>query len=84
MYTQTCGDGNKHWYGPGKMCACGHVPNDLLAAASCDCGSRSSGVHEPECRAVRWAKERNAWVAAHSAGVEPPLGKVPERKVHSD
>ena len=38
--------------------------------------------HEPNCRLVQWAGERNAWVAAR-LGVEPPLPLVPERKVRA-
>ena len=82
MYTQTCGDRGQHWYGKDKMCACGQVPNRLLAAVTCNCGSRKREPreHEQDCRLVKWALERNVWVAAHPE-VEPPLPPVPERTV---
>jgi len=80
MYTHTCGDGGRHWYGKGEMCACGQVPNRLLASPSCDCGGSriEPPVHARQCRAVVWANERNAWVDAHQI-VRPSLSRVPER-----
>ena len=82
MYTRTCGDERAHWYGKGDMCACGIVPNRLLAAPLCDCGGsrRHPPEHDVYCRAVKWANERNAWVIANPH-VEPPLSRVPRRAV---
>ena len=82
MYTGTCGDGGRHWYGQGETCARGQVPSRLLAAFSCDCNShwRKPPDHEPDCRAVKWAKERNTWIAANPE-VKPPLLLAPVRAV---
>ena len=82
MYTDTCGERGLHWYGHGEMCACGQVPKRLLAAPLCDCGGSrlKPPEHEPDCRAVNWALERNAWADAHP-DVEPPLATVPDRAI---
>ncbi len=82
MYTKTCGDRGMHWYSKGDMCACGQVPVRLLSTPSCSCGGGrlDPPEHDPECRSVIWAKDRNAWVAANP-DVEPRLAHVPERRV---
>ena len=71
-----------HTYGSGDFCRCGQVPNRLLAAPPCDCGGgrRDPPLHRPDCRAVVWAKERNAWIADHP-GINPTLMRAPERRV---
>jgi hypothetical protein len=77
-----CGDHNQHYYGQGDVCACGQVPNRLVTAPLCDCGGNGlrPPEHQPLCRAVLWAKDRNEWVTANP-GVDPLLPMVPERKV---
>ncbi len=82
MYSHTCGDSGQHWYGKDEECACGQVPNRLLAAMSCDCESnkRESKEHTRDCWAVLWAIERNEWIVANP-GIDPPLPPVPERRV---
>ena len=54
----------------------------VLAALSCDCGGhkREGKEHTPSCRALQWAKERNARVVANPE-VHPPLPTVPDRTV---
>ena len=79
----TCGDRGVHWYGAGDICACGQVPNHLLAAPRCDCGGTilDPPLHEPSCRVVRWVMEREAWVTANPH-IDPPLPHV-EREVRN-
>lgn len=77
MYTHTCGDLNKHWYGKGPYCDCGQVPNHLLSTPLCDCGGGrlDPPEHITECRVVGWAEERNGWIAGHP-DLSPPLQPV--------
>ena len=44
------------------MCGCGQVPARLLTPLTCDCGGsrKAPPVHQGRCRAVAWARERNA------------------------
>ena len=85
MYTKTCGDRGAHWYSEGSVCACGQVPVRLLSTSSCNCvGSRlDPPEHDPKCRSVVWARDRNQWIEA-DPDVEPRLTPVPERRVSHD